>query len=192
MLLLTARTPVNHYHNMSSPLSNPPPMYMTICAMQSRAATVQNRTSTMMLHRHSCGTRPSPRQHSQRRSRPCATDTHTARGRPLAPSPLSAFALNAPAQDRKHPTHIHEHKARNRLLILGPPSCCHCTRSAARVDKELALHFICLKLVRAAPQQDVHVHLSRSYQQAVAIPRWYDGVPMREAYAERPMCDYFR
>lgn len=51
----------------------------------------------MILHRHSCGTRPSPRPRFRHRSYPYAVDTRTAREHPPAPTPLSVFALNAHA-----------------------------------------------------------------------------------------------
>jgi hypothetical protein len=46
--------------------------------------------------------------------------------------------------------------------------------------------------VRASPQQDIHIHLPRRNEQAVAIAGRYDGMTVCEAYAQRAMRDYFR
>jgi hypothetical protein len=43
--------------------------------------------------------------------------------------------------------------------------------------------------VRAAPQQDIDVHLARRNQQAVAVARRDDRVPVREADAQRAVRD---
>lgn len=42
-----------------------------------------------------------------------------------------------------------------------------------------------------APQEYVNIHLTRRYQQTVAIARWYDGVPVREAYTQAAVCHDF-
>jgi hypothetical protein len=88
-------------------------------------------------------------------------------------------------------THVHQHKTRCWVLVFCPPSGCHCSCRTSRIDKKLALHFICLKLVCSSPQQDIHVHLPRRNQQAVAITWRYNGVSMCEAYAQRSVCYYF-
>lgn len=88
-------------------------------------------------------------------------------------------------------TYIHQHKARRRLLLLRPPPRTHRSRRTPRVNEELALHLICLEPVRAAPEQHIYIHLPCRYQQAVAVSRRYDGVPMREAYAQTTMRDDF-
>jgi hypothetical protein len=88
-------------------------------------------------------------------------------------------------------THVHEHKTRRRIFVLGPPTRRHSPRRTPRINKELALHLICLELVRAAPQQHIDVHLARRNQQAVAVARGHNRVPVREADAQRAVCDDF-
>ena len=48
---------------------------------------------TTRLHRHFCGTRPSPQQRFQHHSHPCVAGRRTTRERPLAPAPLSVLCV---------------------------------------------------------------------------------------------------
>jgi hypothetical protein len=82
-------------------------------------------------------------------------------------------------------THIHQHEARRRILILRPPARRHCARRTPRIHKELALHLVRLELVRAAPQQHVDVHLAGCNQQTVAVARRHNRMSMCKADAQR-------
>src|SRR5690242_15635610 len=89
-------------------------------------------------------------------------------------------------------TYVHEYKAWCGVLVFCPPTCRHGTCCASWVHEELALHLVCLKLVCAAPQQNVNIHLPSCDQQAIAITGRYDRMTMCEANAQRSMCDDFR
>ena len=77
-------------------------------------------------------------------------------------------------------THIHQTKAGDGLLLLGPPSCPQRPRCTSRIHKELALKLIRFKLVCTSPQQNINIHMPRCNQQAVRIARRYNRMPMCE------------
>src|SRR4051812_37380980 len=124
------------------------------------------------------GTGPSLRRHSPLHWRLSLDDTRITRGHlPVPVKNVSTYSVICPRNEvipLRVPsgTYIHEYEAGRRIFRLRPPTRGHGPGRTSWVHEELALHLICIELVRAAPQQNIHVHLPCCYQQAVCISRW--------------------